>query len=1196
MPKALRRLGAAAAVLSLVIGGLVVLTATEAGAVTLNVPCPGGVGDPATLNAAVTTANGTAAADVIDIAGPCTFTYTAIGGPGAAGSGNDAALPGITQALTIEGHGTTIQRSAAVGVPNMRLITSVASTLTLNDLTIKGGKLIGTNSGAGIVMASLSSSPATLTLNRTTVTGNAGAASGGGISAFSLSTGPVAVALTDSTISTNVITGASSNGGGIAMTSSAGGGGFLTVTTSVISGNQAGGQGAGIAVINAPFTVDRSQILTSVAANGAAITSVQAAGASSTIKQSLIAFNSSTQNNGGVVLFGGTTLIENSTFYLNGSLSNKAGGVVLANNGAAQGLATIRNTTMTDEGSVYTVATAPGTVLATCFGLSGICGSGTPPVLRLANTIIGDTTTPTPAPAAAACTTALGGSIVSDGGNFEHPGATCPATPANPQLAPLAPLPSNNANGGTTANFRLLPSSPAIDAGTAAPCPATDQRGKPRPAGLGCDSGSYEVQPPVTSASGPVGPTSDPQVTISSDPAPGATFECAVGIGAFNPCTNPWSPSLPEGTSTVHVRATAPDPTSSNQTNNSYTDPTPVDVILTVDTVDPAVDVAPVPLPTNDTTPNLPFTVTDASSVTLTCEVDALAPVPCTSTTSHTTGTLGDGSHTLTVTATDAAGNTGSDTESFVVDTTAPNAVIATGPSGSILFDDAEFTFSAPDDAAATFECRLDGTEASFAACDSPEAYSGFAEGSHTFSVRAIDVAGNVGPADSRTFTFAPDTTIPVITVTGSPDPVTNVNDATITYTVSETPVDMSCTLNAAAVPCSETSLTADDLPDGDYTAVISAEDPSGNDAAPQTVEFTVDTVGPVVEITSGPPPASVDNTPTVVFTVDDTSAALTCEVDNDGPVPCTSPFEPGIVTDTVHTITIRATDAAGNVGEDAVSFTVASSPPNTILASSGPTGTVNTTSATFSFTSSEAGSTFECRIDANVFAPCESPQAYTGLTQGFHNFRVRAIDVDGNVDPTPAERDWTIDSIGPTVTIGAVASPTSDNTVAIPFTVDDPAPASVTCEVDELGPVPCSSGFTTAPLGDGSHTVVVTATDAIGNSGQASVMFLVDTTPPDTQITGGPTGTYHLPDATFTFTATGGASSFLCKLDAGAFLPCSSPHTYQGVATGPHTFSVAAIDLAGNVDPTPATRTWTYKRCSLIQLGLGPLGTVCIL
>ena len=44
--------------------------------------------------------------------------------------------------------------------------------------------------------------------------------------------------------------------------------------------------------------------------------------------------------------------------------------------------------------------------------------------------------------------------------------------------------------------------------------------------------------------------------------------------------------------------------------------------------------------------------------------------------------------------------------------------------------------------------------------------------------------------------------------------------------------------------------------------------------------------------------------------------------------------------------------------------------PPETSI-SSGPSGTVATGSASFGFTSSEAGSTFECRLDAGAWGAC---------------------------------------------------------------------------------------------------------------------------------------------------------------------------------------------------------------------------------
>ena len=86
--------------------------------------------------------------------------------------------------------------------------------------------------------------------------------------------------------------------------------------------------------------------------------------------------------------------------------------------------------------------------------------------------------------------------------------------------------------------------------------------------------------------------------------------------------------------------------------------------------------------------------------------------------------------------------------------------------------------------------------------------------------------------------------------------------------------------------------------------------------------------------------------------------------------------------------------------------------PPETTI-TSGPSGTVTSTSATFAFAANEASASFECRLDGGAWAPCSTPKSYTALLAGSHAFDVRATDPTGNVDATPARQTWTITPSG---------------------------------------------------------------------------------------------------------------------------------------------------------------------------------------
>ena len=124
---------------------------------------------------------------------------------------------------------------------------------------------------------------------------------------------------------------------------------------------------------------------------------------------------------------------------------------------------------------------------------------------------------------------------------------------------------------------------------------------------------------------------------------------------------------------------------------------------------------------------------------------------------------------------------------------------------------------------------------------------------------------------------------------------------------------------------------------------------------------------------------------------------------------------------DGTYQLLARVRDVAGNI-LDSAKRTVAidNTPPNTTITSA-PAAATNSTSASFSFTATEASS-FECSLDGAAFAACTSPKSYTALAAGSHTFQVRATDTIGNTDPTPANHAWTVDLTAPdtTITVGA--------------------------------------------------------------------------------------------------------------------------------------------------------------------------------
>lgn len=507
-------------------------------------------------------------------------------------------------------------------------------------------------------------------------------------------------------------------------------------------------------------------------------------------------------------------------------------------------------------------------------------------------------------------------------------------------------------------------------------------------------------------------------------------------------------------------------------------------------------------------------------------------------------------------------------------DTQAPDTTITSGPSEEVEATSASFGFSS-NEAGSTFECKLDG--GSWEPCSNPKGYSSLALGAHTFSVRASDQTGNVDPSPAtRAFTLV-DRTAPDTTITLGPNGTIGQTSATFNFTSGELGVTFECKLDAGAWAACTSPKPVTNLGEGSHTFSVRAVDAANNaDSTPDSNTFAVDRTGPVTVIDGGPTGTIKVKTASLTFS-SEAGATFECSLDNGTAyTACSSPETFSGLGEGTHTIRVRGTDRYGNLGAAASrAFAVDTIAPDTTLDSE-PAALIKTTSASFGFSSPEAGMSFQCRVDQAAYAGCTSPKAYTSLTEGAHRFEVRAVDAAGNTDASPAGHDFTVDTSAPQTTI--VSSPPAlIGTSTASYTFSSEPGATFRCKLDGGSYASCASPKDLTGLSDGLHTFSVEATDAAGNAdaSPATHTFTVDTNRPETTIDSGPSGTITAASADFTFSGQR-QTRFECRLDTGAWAPCASPKALTGLADGAHSFTVRGVSAAGNPDPTPAERAFT--------------------
>jgi Sigma-70, region 4/CARDB len=187
-------------------------------------------------------------------------------------------------------------------------------------------------------------------------------------------------------------------------------------------------------------------------------------------------------------------------------------------------------------------------------------------------------------------------------------------------------------------------------------------------------------------------------------------------------------------------------------------------------------------------------------------------------------------------------------------------------------------------------------------------------------------------PAPPENQTQPPaDTTAPRVSLTGGRTGSTAETTAIFSFTANERGISFACRADDGAwQPCSSPR-GVDGLAAGVHTFEVRATDTAGNVGQPAARRWTVtpppDTTPPTVTFTQVPPASSTARTATFAFSASEPSVTFACSYDGGAFTPCTSPHTVSEAGVDDHSLTVRATDAAGNTGLPATATWVVVAP-----------------------------------------------------------------------------------------------------------------------------------------------------------------------------------------------------------------------------------------------------------------------------
>jgi hypothetical protein len=729
------------------------------------------------------------------------------------------------------------------------------------------------------------------------------------------------------------------------------------------------------------------------------------------------------------------------------------------------------------------------------------------------------------------------------------------------------------------------------------------------------------VPPDTTAPNTPVitAPTPNQLMThaspdLTGTAEPGATMTITVGGRTYTTTADAngdWSvhvsPDLPDGTYTASVTATD----AAGNTSGAAT------VTFTIDTSLPTAPVFTAPTD-HQLLSNPTPTIEGTAGAGLTIEVTVgghtyVTTADAQGNWSITVNTpLPDGTYDAVAIAKDSHGIASPQaTVTFEVDATPPQAPTILDPTANQVLTTGTPSIEGTAEPGSTVTITVGGNtfttvangQGSWSVVVSPA----LADGTYTATVTATDAAGNV--SNPETVTFDIDTTPPADPVITSPTAGAVLSNNTPAITGTAIPGStIIVTINGqtyttTADPQGNWSVTVSPaLPDGSYTASVTATDPAGNVSNASTVSFDIDTTPPADPVITSPTAGAVlsNNTPTIeglaepgsTVTVTINGQTYTTTADPQGNWSVT--VSPALA-DGSYTASVTATDPAGNMSQaSTVSFEIDSTPPTDPIITA-PTANATLSNATPTIEGlAEPGSTVTVTINGQTYTTTADPQGNWSVTvspalaDGSYTASVIATDPAGNMSQasTVSFEIDTTPPADPIITAPTANATLSNATPTISGTAEPGSIVTVTINGQTYLTTADAQGnwsVSVSPaLPDGSYTASVTATDASGNTSAAStISFKIDTTAPNAPSTpdlttvsdSGASNTDNITaDRTPTFTGTSEPNAIIELYADGVLVGTTIADgngdwsvTADPMADGVYDFTVVAIDAVNN-------------------------------